>query len=223
MDPFLEKPDLWPRFQRQLIAALYQAILPGLADRYRARVASRSYQATITLFTSVHQEDHCEEYLELRGRNDGKLITVIEAVSLGNRQTAEGRSAYRAARSAALQQRATVVEVDLLTAGKPATDLSREHLPEHDYLVTVTRGHAPDRHEFYPTPLPNRLPKIKLPLAPDDRDTVLDLQLAVWRALDGSVALSQLPYDAGLPADSGLSPARRDWVRDWLASGGKPS
>ena len=38
MDPYLEHAKLWPAFQHQLLACLYQILLPGLVDRYRARV-----------------------------------------------------------------------------------------------------------------------------------------------------------------------------------------
>ncbi len=38
MDPYLENAKLWPAFQHQLLACLYQILLPGLVDRYRARV-----------------------------------------------------------------------------------------------------------------------------------------------------------------------------------------
>ena len=36
MDPYLEHPKLWPAFQHHLLACLYQNLLPGLVDRYRA-------------------------------------------------------------------------------------------------------------------------------------------------------------------------------------------
>ena len=43
MDPFLENEKLWPAFQHQLVACLYQVLLPGLVDRYRARIHQRTY------------------------------------------------------------------------------------------------------------------------------------------------------------------------------------
>jgi len=38
MDPYLEDEKRWPTFQPLVIHALYQMLLPGLMDRYRARV-----------------------------------------------------------------------------------------------------------------------------------------------------------------------------------------
>jgi hypothetical protein len=48
----------------------------------------------------------------------------------------------------------------------------------------ATRATAPDRYEIYTATMQKRLPKFKLPLAPDDRDTLLDLQVAFTRAYD---------------------------------------
>ena len=58
MDPYLETPAVWPAFHRQLVAALYQTLLPGLVDRYRARVMARRYTAELVLFTSITREPH---------------------------------------------------------------------------------------------------------------------------------------------------------------------
>ena len=56
MDPYLENAKLWPAFQHQLLACLYQILLPGLVDRYRARVGTRTYVSETPLFTSIIRE-----------------------------------------------------------------------------------------------------------------------------------------------------------------------
>ncbi len=43
MDPYLEAAGLWPLFQDTLVACFRDAIQPGLADRYEARVRERRY------------------------------------------------------------------------------------------------------------------------------------------------------------------------------------
>ena len=58
MDPYLEDPRLWPDFQHQLVACLFQLLLPNVTDRYRARVVHRSYATETPLFTSVLREEH---------------------------------------------------------------------------------------------------------------------------------------------------------------------
>jgi hypothetical protein len=219
MDPYLEDRAHWPEFHKVLVAALYQAMLPGLVDRYRARVCVREYAATTALFTSVTTERHREESVEVRARDDGRLVTLVEVVSLGNRTTPEGRDAYLAARAKAAGARAAIVEIDLLTQGRPLLDYARDTLPPHDHTVTVTRGGTPDRYEIYTAALSKRLPRFRLPLAADDKDTIFDLQSAVHRAYDlgdFGVALAGI-YGGPLPPDVVLSQETRDWVAAHLA------
>lgn len=216
MDPFLEDPKAWPTFHHQLVAALYQLLLPGLVDRYRARVVGRAYTSETPLFTSIVREQHTEEYIEVRARSDGRLITLVDVVSPANRTTPAGRAAYLATRSGAAVAQAGAVEVDLVTQGRPTLDFSRDGLPEYDYAVVVTRGAAPDRYEIYTATVQKRLPKFKLPLAADDRDTVVDLQIAVARAYDQGAFGKQLDYAGPLPVDVKLSADARTWTEGWL-------
>ena len=57
MDPYLEDGSLWPMFHHQLVTSLYQILLPGLVDRYRARIAQRHYTTEQPLFTSIMREE----------------------------------------------------------------------------------------------------------------------------------------------------------------------
>jgi hypothetical protein len=212
MDPYLENPKLWASFQHQVLACLYQNLLPGLVDRYRARVGSRTYTSEMALFTSIIREDHTEEFIEVRNRTDGRLVTLIEVVSPSNKTTGEGRSAYLEKRRDSQAQRAGIVEIDLVLQGKPTLNYSRDGLPEYDYAVTVTRAAAPDRYEIYTSTLQKRLPKFKVPLAPDDRDTMMDLQSAFARAYDLGNFGAQIDYKEPPPADVPLSDANAGWI-----------
>lgn len=216
MDPYLENAKLWPAFQHQLLACLYQILLPGLVDRYRARVGTRAYVSEMPLFTSVLREQYAEEYIEIRNRSDGKLVTLLEVVSPANKATPAGRQAYLDARQAAVHQRAGIVEIDLVMQGKPTLTYSRDGLPEYDYAVTVTRASAPDRYEIYTATLQKRLPKFKLPLAADDRDALLDLQAAFTRAYDLGSFANQVNYQAPPPPDVPLTDAYKTWAEELL-------
>ncbi|MCS6897384.1 MAG: DUF4058 family protein, partial [Nitrospira sp.] len=182
MDPYLEDDKLWPHFHTHLVHSLYQHLLPGLLDRYRPRIAERCYVLEQALFTSVIREEHREPYLEIRQRPDGRLITVLEVISPANKNNAVGRRAYLDKRQEFRQHNASLVEIDLVLQGQPLQDYARDGLPEWDYAVTVTRSVQPDRYEIYTATLDKRLPRFRLPLASDDRDTVLDLQAAVTRS-----------------------------------------
>ncbi|MBY0456692.1 MAG: DUF4058 family protein [Gemmataceae bacterium] len=216
MDPYLENAKLWPAFQHQLLACLYQILLPGLVDRYRARVGTRAYVSEMPLFTSIIREQFAEEFIEIRNRTDGRLVTLLEVVSPANKTTAAGRQAYLDARQQALAQKAGIVEIDLVMQGKPLLSYSRDGLPEFDFAVTVTRSNAPDRYEIYTATLQKKLPKFKLPLAADDRDALLDLQAAFARAYDLGNFAAQVDYKGAPPPDVPLTDANRTWVEELL-------
>ncbi len=194
MDPYLEDEALWPTFHHQLVMCLYQILLPGLADRYRARVAQRRYATEQALFTSVVREEHDEDLVEIRQRGDGRLVTLLEVVSPANKLTASGREAYLEKRREGRNARANLVEIDLVVQGSPTLEYSRDGLPDWDYAVTVTRSTQPERFEIYTATLQKRLPRFRLPMGADERDTVLDLHTAFTRCYDQGGFAAQIDY-----------------------------
>lgn len=194
MDPYLEDEKLWADFHHHLAMCLYQSVLPGLVDRYRARMGQRHYTTEQALFTSIIREEHHEEYIEIRQRNDGRLITLVEVVSPANKTTATGRDAYLTKRNESKSLGANLVEIDLILQGQPTLDYSRDNLPDWDYAVTVTRSTQPERHEIYTATLQKRLPRFRLPLASDDRDTVLDLFTTFSRCYDQGGFAGRIDY-----------------------------
>src|SRR6266404_809064 len=114
MDPYLEDERLWAAFHHQLVTCLYQVLLPGLVDRYRARVSQRHYMTEQPLFTSIVRLEHHEEFIEIRHRSDGKLVTLVDVVSPMNKTTEKGRQAYLAKRQEGRAAGASLVEVDLV-------------------------------------------------------------------------------------------------------------
>jgi hypothetical protein len=199
MDPYLEDEALWPVFHHQLVMCLYQVLLPGLVDRYRARVGQRHYTAELGLFTSVVREEHHEDYLEIRQRTDGRLVTLLDVVSPANKVTEAGRTAYLEKRREGRTANANLVELDLVLQGQPTLEYSREGLPHWDYAVTVTRATQPERYEIYTSTLQKRLPRFRLPLDADDRDTVLDLQAAFTRCYDQGGFAARIDYQRDPP------------------------
>src|SRR4051812_43844346 len=214
MDPFLEDESVWPVFHHQLVMCLYQILLPGLVDRYRARVCQRHYVTEQALFTSVLRQDHHEDYVEIRQRSDNKLVTLVDLVSPANKTTGTGRAAYLERRRDGKQQGANLVEVDLVLQGQPTLEYSRDGLPDWDYAVTVTRSTQPERYEIYTATLQKRLPRFRLPLASDDRDTVLDLHTAFNRCYDQGGFASKINYQHD--PSTRLSDEDRQWLEDVL-------
>jgi Protein of unknown function (DUF4058) len=214
MDPYLEDPRLWRDFQHQLVACLFQMLLPNVADRYRARIAPRTYAIETPLFTSVLREEHSEDTIEIRLRGDSRLVTLVDVVSPANKTSADGRAAYLKTRQTAKQSGASLVEIDLVLQGQPTLDYSRDGLPEWDYAVTVTRSTQPERYEIYTATVQKRLPKFRLPLAAEDRDTVVDLQSAFLRCYDQNDYTERIDYTKDPPPP--LDDVDRKWIRDLL-------
>ncbi len=194
MDPYLEDEVLWPLFHHQLVMCLYQILLPGLVDRYRACVKKRRYLIDERSSESGARKENGEDYIEILQRRDGQLITLVDVVSPANKLTAVGRSAYLDTRREGKDAGANVVEIDLVLQGPPTLEYSRDGLPEWDYAVTVTRATHPERYEIYTATLQKPLPRFRLPLAANDRDTVLDLRIAFTRAYDQGGFASKIDY-----------------------------
>jgi hypothetical protein len=214
MDPYLEDELLWPVFHHQLVMSLYQILLPGLVDRYRARVCQRHYTTEQALFTSIIRDERHEDYVEIRQRSDNRLVTLIDLVSPANKTTPQGRAAYLDKRREGRSAGANLVEIDLILQGEPTLDYSRDGLPDWDYAVTVTRCTQPERYEIYTTTLQKRLPRFRLPLAADDRDTVLDLHTAFTRCYDQGAFLTKIDYKRD-PVTN-LADEDRQWLNEVL-------
>ena len=174
MDPFLEEESLWPWFQHQLAITLKQMLPVEVGDRYWVQILKRRFR--------VGHQEHCEEYVGIHAEADGRLVTLLDIVSPTDKLTEAGRAAYFATRSAA--QGANAAEIDLVLRGEPMLEYAREGLPPWDYLVTVTRCTIIARYEIYTSTVEKPLPRFRLPMAPDDRDIVVNLQEAFTRAYD---------------------------------------
>ncbi len=106
------------------------------------------------------------------------------------------------------------MEIDLVLQGSPTLEYSRDGLPDWDYAVTVTRSTHPERYEIYTATLQKRLPRFRLPLATDDRDTVMDLQTAFTRCFEQGGFAARIDYACDPPVP--LDDADRRWLDDVL-------
>jgi hypothetical protein len=115
-------------------------------------------------------------------RSGGRVVTIVEFLSRSNKTPGPGRDLYLQKQADARRARANLVEVDLLRAGSPTT-LTPPHLvpPAYrtPYHASVWRASRPGRMEYWPAPLRERLPVVRVPLRPDDADVPLDLQSLV--------------------------------------------
>lgn len=184
MDPYLESHAYWPVFHQQLIAGIAETLQPSLGDRYRLRFGTRAYAVDQVLFTSILREEHKESYIEIRQRATDRLTLVVDLVSPSNRLWPRGRVEYQTHTKSARHQGSHLIEMDFVLQGQTCLDADLTALSEKQYVVCVHRAVKPARNELYGTTLQKRLPRIRVPLAADDRDLVLDLQAVFQKIYD---------------------------------------
>jgi len=130
-------------------------------------------------------EDETDRWVEIR-TPAGKVITIIEVISPGNRE-GRGWGRYKKKQQACLLSNTSLVEIDLIRSGEPVISVPEERLTKREgthYFACVYRGGDSWQRELYPCPLRQRLPAISIPLQPEDKDVVIDLQPFIDRAYE---------------------------------------
>jgi hypothetical protein len=218
MDPYIERPGLWPDFHDRLIVCIQAALQPLLRPRYVALGQDRLfvvdserpiYPDVSVLRTGSSQtpqpspaavqepdapalfpmrsEEARQPYLEIVEPAAGnRVVTAIEVLSPDNKARGEGRRSYLRKRRELWRGRANLVEIDLLRSGAATVNVTpgqMELLRPWRYLAAVSRR-SPRRREVYAVQLTDRLPRVAIPLAREDRDVTLDVQAAFTRCYD---------------------------------------
>jgi hypothetical protein len=148
----------------------------------------------------------------------GRVVTVLEFVSVGNKTGRLGRRKYRQKQMEVCDANANLVEVDLVRGGRPVTlagprpGLAGGRAAYHACVFRATRD---DRIEFYPIPLHDPLPAIKIPLRPKDDDIVLNLAAVLEQTYRKGRYDEILDYDT--PPDPALSDDDAKWARRLIA------
>lgn len=123
-----------------------------------------------------------QAYLVIRDRDFREVVTVFEILSPWNKAAGDGIKEYLTKRSNLQSAEVNLVELDLLRCGIRLPTV--ETLPIGDYYVFVSRKSQRPKVDVYAWPLDHRLPTIPTPLAGDDPDVLLDLQIAMDAAYD---------------------------------------
>jgi hypothetical protein len=226
------QPQLRPRYvalgqDRLFVVESDRPIYPDVSVLRTGRTARPSPTSTAVLEVDVPAvfELWREEFKEplihiIEPAAGNRLITAIEVLSPDNKEAGEGRKSYLGKREELWGNGANVVEIDLWHGGEPTVRVSSDHLdslrPWH-YLVAVTRQ-RPSRQEVYAVTLQQRLPRVAIPLAEDDRDVVLDLQATFTRCWDGGPYPELLQYEGSPPGK--VSPDDVAWCKEVLCKAG---
>lgn len=156
-----------------------------------------------------------EVYLELRLREGGDVVTVVEVLSPTNKRPgSDGNREYRTKRDAVLLSTAHLVEIDLLRGDErlPMVD----PLPVADFYATVSHASRRPTCNIWYWNLPDPLPSIRIPLRHPDPDVVLDLQRVFTGAYDRAGYAYSLGYDRDVTPE--LNAEAREWVRARVAA-----
>ncbi len=147
-------------------------------------------------------------FIEIRDRENQRLVTIIELLSPSNKKRGADREQYELKRSTILASQTNLVEIDLLRAGPrfaPADET------ESDYCVLVSRTEDRPVADLWPISLRERLPEIPIPLNPGEAEVKLDLQAIVHRIYD------VMGYEDRL-YDASLQPPLRVEDIEWVAA-----
>lgn len=151
----------------------------------------------------------------------GRVVTVIEFLSPSNKVPGMGRVQYQKKQRECRDADVNLVEIDLRRTGErelryPSANLPRDY--QTPYLACVYRGFGASRGEIYRMPLRERLPGIRIPLRPTDRDAVLDIQALVDQAYR-EARYDDIDYSA--PIRPPLEPEDAAWAEGLLRAAGK--
>lgn len=240
MDPYLEAPDIWPDCHNALASQIRDALNRDLPRPYYARLEmrpeigivdeegtapprrelSRSYEVEFLNEPIQHG------FVEIRDASrDHRLVTLIEILSPSNKRGGADREAYAKKQREVIESDASLVEIDLLRAGRRVLPDARlaEFIdgcrPRPSYVVLVSpawkREGAGLGYVVYPIALREPLPCVGIPLRADLPLLPLDVQHAFGLAYDGG------PYrrgavDYAAPPDPPLAGDDAAWAEGLL-------
>jgi hypothetical protein len=207
----------------------FQHYVPDVLVARRREVDSETPAPVALADPPVRIELHdpiTEPFLQIFSvRNKQRLlVAVIEALSPANKTpNAEGRRRYLQKQHDLLHSTAHLLEIDLLHYGEHTVFLPREALQrervEWDYLIALHRaGEGIYTGEVWFVRLPERLPRVSVPLLPHDPAVVIDLQAAIDAVYEQGRYHELLDYSAEPPI--ALPDAQRAWAREHLRAQG---
>ena len=156
-----------------------------------------------------------EWYLEVREAVRGKLVTVIEVLSPTNKVHEPGRKKYRKIRDKILDSKTSMIEIDLLRAGKPMPMTIAQPM-QSDYRILVSRSARRPQATLYALGLRQPIPAVPIPLLPRESEPTLDLNRVLHDLYDRARFDLRLNYATPAPP-----PDVERGVGAWIASGAK--
>lgn len=166
---------------------------------------------------TVPDAEISEAYLTIRDRATHEVVTVIEVLSPGNKSPGtNSHASYVAKRDVVLSSPTNLVEIDLLRGGERFWPLN-EYQPA-DYLVHVSAAKQRPKGQVWKIVLPQKLPKVQIPLKPPDPPVPLDLS-AVFATIYQRAGYDRV-VDYSQECQPPLSEPQRAWANDVMKQAG---
>ncbi|MCX7969368.1 MAG: DUF4058 family protein, partial [Armatimonadetes bacterium] len=173
------------------------------------------------IIEALIDEEFGESFIAIVDRTGQKLVTVIELLSPTNKRQGEWRRQYLEKQQIYLESRVNLVEIDLLRQGEHAVAAPKfvlEKFKPFYGIISVWRAAIPYRFEVYPVKIHERLPRIAVPLLPEDKDVVLDIQRVFDRCYDAADYALDIDYTQPPPVP--LTDEEQAWLENWLKEKG---
>ncbi|MBI3970063.1 MAG: DUF4058 family protein [Chloroflexi bacterium] len=154
--------------------------------------------------------------VEVRDVAQRRLVTAIEILSPVNKE-GDGAREYDERRTALLETRTHLLEIDLLRRGQRVRLLGEP--PPAPWYVYLSRVQRRPLTAVWPVPLRARLPAVPVPLLEPDPDAPLDLQAAVDDCF-AIVGYERLLDYTGPPPPPPLPPEDMAWIEQVLRAAG---
>ncbi len=220
------QPLLRPRYiaaieERVYLEAADSQIVPHILVEAKLTQSARSRINRADIDESdevqVSELEVHEAYVAILDLQSGqKVVTVIEVVSPANKFPGPGRTSYKAKQKEVRQSETHLVEIDLLRTGPhvlAVAEWAARGRGPYDYLVCVNRAQGlRDKYELFMRRLPERLPRVPVPLAGEDPDVRLDLQAVLDQVYEAGSYRDRINYDA--PCVPPLSPGDQAWANE---------
>jgi len=164
--------------RRPIYPDVYAVERPQVRDPQPAGAYSSAVAEPVIV--EIPHEELVERYLEIiDGGSGGRVVTVIEFLSLANKQPGDGRALYLRKQREVCAAGTSLVEIDLVRGGEWTLACAEHRIPRSHrttYQICVRRGWRRLRPEVYAVPLREPLPTIRIPLRETDEDVTLALQ-----------------------------------------------
>jgi hypothetical protein len=186
---------------------------PGLS--FTSATLTATAMVAEPVYVSLADEPDIERYIEIVDSRAGRVVTVIELLSPGNKTSEERRAEYRKKTRAFVAAGVNLVEIDLIRAGSHVLGIPEHRIPTYlagQPLICVRRATRRGA-ELNGASLREPLPNFRIPLRPTDGDAVLQLQ-PLFNDIYRKGRYSSIDY--GRPPVPRLSAADELWAAEVL-------